>query len=177
VLMARSLQRKVVGHRLRGAPVVGLEVDDLVQHARKCFLEDRPLFDPNSQTLARYLFRRMDDEVKRVLDRRENDATGYYSTDDDTAEPYLNVIRFAEFRFVSSNVEADNYIKRFVEWLGRTDSDLAPLAKVAIYYGHTDCAGQAAALDLPVALVYRLRERLKIAIAHFNSLARTETEK
>src|SRR5579864_2695651 len=90
-LKARSLQRKVFARRARGAPVIGVEVDDLVQHARLCLLEERPPFDPNLHSLTRYLFRRMEDLVRNVIrDRAENNANVYYPIDDDTGPPIEN---------------------------------------------------------------------------------------
>lgn len=178
-LKARSLQRKVIERRIRGAPVIGVEVDDLLQHARLCLLEGRPPFDPNGQiSLVHYLFRRMEDEVKRVVrDRSENNALTYYSFDNPDVESQLGVIMFAEYRTAFIDIEAINYISRFLKWLSLEHPDLEPLAKRAIYLGYTDCPSQAASLKLPVERVYQLRNRLRNAVASFNTLVVSEAEK
>ena len=159
--------------RRRGAPMIGADAEDLIQHAITCFLEGIPAFDPNTQDLFKYLSRRMSNKVQQLReDRKENKPIGNFSINDETATTSpLNVVEIEKFRREQERIETQEKLIRFLIWLQKDAryADLIPLASIIIYEWTVDVSQQALALGVTQDHIYRLQKRLRDAMKRFES--------
>jgi DNA-directed RNA polymerase specialized sigma24 family protein len=173
-LKAMSLERKVMGRRRLGAPMIGVDADDLIQRALMRLLSASPPFNPAHQTLLHYLFRRMEDDLKQILERVENDThrTSYASEDE-----YHNLVAPLDFQSGQTSIDSYEYMRRFMEWIHLKDPRLHRLANLMVEQDVLSAPDQAVALGETVKGIYKLRERLRTATDQFESLNMREVEK
>ena len=108
----------------------------------------------------------MDDELKRVRGRVENDiGRTFYAS----AEEGEKVVSLEDFREGNASVEAENYMNRFMEWLRLHHPELRRAAELMAYEGVLSVPDQVLALGVPVEKVYKIRERLRSSLHQFDA--------
>jgi hypothetical protein len=171
--MANRLSRDLTLARNRGAPLIGADPDDLVQHALECLLKGDPPLDRHSQDLFKWLCRRMSNKAKQIRrDRFENSTAHTASIDDDPIiSTDMRIVALNEFRNRLEQIELGDFVRKFIEWLSRSPRhrDLVALTRIITIYGIVDVPDQARALNTTRSKIYELQRRVRHAMAQFQA--------
>lgn len=166
-------RRKVFQLRSRGAPMLGAEVEDLIDFAVDCLATDNPPIDNLAETVLAYCRTRMDYKVRTICARDENQPNIHHAPvaptdvafegDDYTLEIIPDTAPLADVIFSSTET-----LNQFGNVLRQGKPELAALFQLQLRQD-TDVATEARMLGRTVEEIYELRRQLEKAKKRFRA--------